>query len=86
MLKGVPPRYPEELRAANIEGVVHAQFVVDTTGKADLGSFKAKQTTHEAFVKAVKEALEQMTFSPAEVNGRKVRQLLDMPFAFSLSR
>jgi len=86
VLTGVPPRYPDELRTANIEGVVHAQFVVDTTGRADLGSFKVKEATHEAFVEAVKDALERMTFTPAEADGRKVRQLLQMPFAFSLSR
>lgn len=86
VLKGVAPRYPDELRAANVEGVVHAQFVVDTTGKADLGSFKVSSATHDAFVQAVKAALAEMTFTPAEVEGRKVRQLLQLPFAFSLSR
>src|SRR3954466_124881 len=31
-----PPRYPDMLRSANVEGEVLAQFVVDTTGRADM--------------------------------------------------
>ena len=34
------PRYPDMLKSANIEGEALAQFVVDTTGRYESGTFK----------------------------------------------
>ncbi|HEY7394815.1 MAG TPA: TonB family protein [Gemmatimonadaceae bacterium] len=81
-----PPRYPDMLRSANVEGEVLAQFVVDTTGKADMREFKVLKSTHDLFTAAVKSALPQMKFYPAEVGGKKVKQLVQMPFQFSLTK
>src|SRR5436190_18386264 len=61
------PRYPDMLRSANVEGEVLAQFVVDTTGKADMSTFKVLKETHALFTQAVKTALPQMRFYAAEV-------------------
>ena len=80
------PRYPDMLRSANVEGEVLAQFVVDTTGKADMSQFKVLKSTHDLFTNAVKASLPQMKFYPAEVGGKKVRQLVQMPFQFSLTK
>jgi TonB family protein len=80
------PRYPDSLRAANVEGEVVAQFVVDTMGRADMTSFKVLKETHPMFTSAVRSALPQMKFNAAEVGGRKVKQLLQMPFQFSLHK
>jgi len=80
------PRYPDALRAANIEGVVLAQFVVDTSGQAVMETFKVLRTTHADFTDAVRKALPDMRFTPAEVGRRPVKQLVQMPFTFSLSR
>lgn len=82
----VQPRYPDMLRSANIEGEVVAQFVVDTTGRAEMSSFKVIKSSHDLFVSSVRSALQQMRFFPAEVGGRKVRQLVQMPFVFSLNK
>jgi outer membrane biosynthesis protein TonB len=38
------------------------------------------------FDEAVRSALGRMRFAPAEIAGRKVRQLVEMPFVFALSR
>lgn len=78
------PRYPDMLRSANITGEVVAQFVVDTTGRAEMRSFKALSSTHEQFTAAVRSALPQMRFYAAETGGRKVRQLVQQAFRFSL--
>ena len=78
------PRYPEELKKANVEGIVLAQFIVDTTGSVRRGSFKALRATDLRFVEAVRTALAGMRFLPAEVNGRKVAQLVQQPFQFQL--
>ena len=80
------PRYPDMLRSSNVEGEVLAQFVVDTTGRADMKEFKVLKSTHDMFTSAVKAVLPHMKFYPAEVGGRKVRQLVQMPFQFNLSK
>jgi len=80
------PRYPDMLRSANVEGEVLAQFVVDTTGRAEMSTFKTLKSSHDLFTNSVKSALANMKFYPAEVGGRKVKQLVQMPFVFSLNK
>src|SRR5690348_1545749 len=80
------PRYPDMLRSANVEGEVLAQFVVDTTGRAEMSTFKVIKSTHDLFTNAVKSSLPNMKFYPAEVGGKKVKQLVQMPFQFNLTK
>ncbi|MEW5918609.1 MAG: energy transducer TonB [Gemmatimonadota bacterium] len=80
------PRYPDILRQAGVEGEVLAQFVVDTTGRAEAGSYKVLKSSHDLFAQAVRSALPGMRFIPAEVGGRKVKQLVQQPFAFAIAR
>jgi periplasmic protein TonB len=80
------PRYPDMLRSANVEGEVLAQFVVDTTGRADMSTFKVLKTSHDLFTNAVKQSLPNWRFLAAEVGGRKVKQLVQMPFQFALTK
>src|SRR5215467_1172493 len=79
------PRYPDVLVAAKVEGQVLAQFVVDTMGRADTATFKILRSSHVLFSMAVKQNLPLMKFTPAEVAGRKVKQLVQMPFNFSIT-
>ena len=79
-------RYPDMLKSANIEGEVMAQFIVDTTGRYEAGSFKVLKSSHDLFTAAVKNALPNMRFYPAEVGGRKVKQLVQQPFTFTLTK
>jgi periplasmic protein TonB len=81
-----PPEYPDMLRSANVEGEVLAQFVIDTTGRADVSTFKVLKSTNDAFTDAVKRALPRMKFFPAEIGGRKVKELVQEPFAFNLNK
>src|SRR6185369_14410425 len=80
------PVYPDILKSANVEGEVLAQFVVDTTGRYEAGTFKVLKSTNEQFTNSVKNALPRMKFYPAEVGGRKVKQLVQQPFTFSLQK
>lgn len=81
------PRYPDALRDAKIEGTVMAQFVVDTTGHVLPGSFRVlKAPADTEFVVSVRSALPNMRFEPALVGGRKVRQFVQQPFQFQLSK
>lgn len=80
------PRYPDMLRSANVEGEVLVQFVVDTTGRVEMPTFKVLKTSHDLFTNAVRQALTTMRFYPAEIGGRKVKQLVQQPFNFTLTR
>src|SRR5688500_12836470 len=79
------PRYPDMLRSANVEGEVLAQFVVDTTGRADMSTFKILKSSHDLFTNSVRSVLPNMRFYAAEIGGRKVKQLVQMPFQFTLT-
>jgi protein TonB len=86
-LPGSPaPRYPDILKAAGVEGEVAVSFVVDTLGRAEPGSITILNSTNELFGASVKSALPLMRFLPAETNGRKVRQLVQQPFKFTIIR
>jgi periplasmic protein TonB len=83
------PRYPEMLRDAGVEGQVLAQFVVDTLGRVDMRSFRVLAADHDLFADAVRLTVPRMRFLPAEVGvqsgrPRKVPQLVQMPFSFSI--
>ena len=80
------PAYPEMLKSSGVEGEALVQFIVDTTGRAELGSFKVLRASHDAFGQAVRTALPRMRFLPAEIGGRKVRMLVQQPFAFALNK
>jgi periplasmic protein TonB len=80
------PKYPEGLRMAGVEGRVVAQFVVGVGGRVEEGTVKLVRSDNALFDEAVRVALTRMQFTPAEIAGRKVRQLVEMPFVFTLSR
>ena len=51
-----------------------------------MSQFKVLKSTHDMFTNSVKAVLPNMKFYPAEVGGRKVKQLVQMPFQFNLSK
>jgi TonB family protein len=81
------PPYPEELRLANLEGEVLVQFVVDTLGRADMRTFRilGPPRVYREFAVSVIKTLPKMRFTPAEIRGCKVKQLVQLPFAFKLN-
>jgi len=81
-----PPRYPEVLRNSGVEGQVIAEFVVDEHGRAEDRSVRFVRPGNPLFEDAVRAALRRMRFIPAEVGGRKVKQLVQMPFVFTIAR
>jgi len=80
------PRYPEVLKASGVEGEVLAQFTVLETGRADMDTFKIIRSSNELFSAAVKNVLPKMRFLPAEIGGKKVKQLVQLPFEFKINR
>jgi len=87
LIPGVrPPAYPEALRSAGIEGRVVVEFVVDERGLPVQGSIRVVQSDNDLFADAVRSTLGRLRFTPAEVGGKKVSQLVQMPFLFTLNR
>jgi periplasmic protein TonB len=87
MLQDSPkPKYPSVLESSGIAGEVQAQFVVNSSGKADMDSFKVLKSTNELFTQAVKNVLPRMKFSPAMIGGKPVNQLVQQSFQFAVPR
>lgn len=82
----VGPRYPTALREANVEGDVLAQWVVDSTGRVEAGSFKVLRASSPEFVASVRDVVYALRYQPAVLAGRPVRQLVQQPFEFRLTR
>ncbi|MES2180397.1 MAG: energy transducer TonB [Gemmatimonadota bacterium] len=78
------PAYPPDLMKAGTEGRAIARFVVDTTGRADLESVEIIRFTHQEFAESVRSAVPRMTFTPARVDGHKVRQAVEQTFDFKI--
>jgi protein TonB len=83
---GEAPEYPLSLRTSGVEGQVLAQFVVNESGRFEPGTLKILDSSNPAFTAAVKDALPRMRFSAAQIGGRKVQQLVQMPFQFHLAK
>ena len=75
--------YPEKLRTARIEGEVLVQFIVDENGVAQMHTFKVLKTNDRAFAESVRKAVSNTAFYPAELDGKKVKQLVQQPYRFA---
>lgn len=80
------PRYPTVLREADVSGEVLAQFVVGPDGRVDMNTFKVLKSSHDLFTQSVRNAIPNMRFAPGEIAGTPVKQLVQMPFQFQLSK
>lgn len=90
------PEYADELWLNGVAGSLLMQFIVDTTGHAEMATVKDlwpsdrprltgdKGVFYERFRKAVVRSIALDRFEPARIGGCKVRQLVQMPFAFTL--
>jgi protein TonB len=78
------PRYPSMLESSRVEGSVLAQFVVDTSGRADMSTFKILQASNELFGSSLKSVLPSWRFYPAEAGGHKVKQIVQLPIKFAV--
>lgn len=78
------PPYPPAMLEQRKEGHVVVQYVVDSTGKADLASVTIMQSTHPEFANSVTSTLPFMRFRPAKMGSRKVRQLVQQLFSFKI--
>jgi TonB family protein len=83
-LPGIHPFYPTAMLNERREGEVLFQFVIDTTGRAEMPTLRLLKSTNPQFALACRQALPNMSFIPAEADGHKVRELVQLPFHFRL--
>jgi protein TonB len=79
------PRYPDILRSRGLEGGARVRFVVGANGRAELETLEVLEATHPAFVEAVRAVLPRLRFAPARLGDERVRQLVEIPFGFTLT-
>ena len=79
---GSPPAYPDSLWDASVAGGAIAEFVVGADGFIEPGTLRIVSATHPYFAAAVRSSLEGATFRAADLDGRRVRQVVQLPFRF----
>jgi TonB family protein len=84
LVRNPMPRYPAALRRAGVEGKVVLEFVVDTAGRIEPRTVFLKHSDNPLFARAVRDVLLQNFYMPAEVDGHKVRELVEEPFVFTI--
>lgn len=90
--------YPDAARVGLANAAVTLQFVVDTTGRADMTTVRDLWPVgrprltgelgdyYDAFVRSATGGVRQARFHPAEIAGCRVRQLVQLPFTFTITR
>jgi TonB family protein len=85
LLASPPPRYPELLRQAHIEGIVIIEGVVDTLGRMEQRTLRVVASPHPALSASAMECLAGAIFRPGRVEGRAVRVLVQVPVHFTVA-
>ena len=75
--------YPPALYASGTGGSVIAEFIVDTEGHVEEGTFGIVSSTDPLLSDAVRKAIESANFQPAKLKGSTVRQVVQQPFSFA---
>lgn len=76
------PAYPQRLLVMRVPGEVTVQFVVNEKGEAENASIKVIKASDREFVTPVRRAVTGATYYAAEIDGRRVKQLVQMTFKF----
>jgi hypothetical protein len=75
--------YPAALKDEERAVEVLTSFIVDTSGHVDTSTLRLVKPADPLFAHAVRVALWDSRFVPAEISGRKVPQLVQQSFLFS---
>ena len=85
LAKSVNFVYPRTARLAGLSGKALVQFVVDTSGRAKPESITCLEATYKDFADAATAVVKTMEFTPAELEGHKIEQLVQYPIDFKLN-
>lgn len=84
--RAAQPRYPDALKSVGVEGIVSMRFIVGADGRVEPGSISVIDSPHKLFSDAVRTALLNTRYRPAEAGGHSVRQLVEQSFTFRLEK
>ena len=84
--RAAAPHYPDALKSVGVEGVVSMRFIVGADGRVEPGSINVIDSPHKLFSDAVRTALLNTRYRPAEAGGHAVRQLVEQSFTFRLEK
>lgn len=84
--RAAAPHYPDALKSVGVEGVVAMRFIVGADGRVEPGSISVIDSPHKLFSDAVRTALLNTRYRPAEAGGHAVRQLVEQSFTFRLEK
>jgi TonB family protein len=79
------PYYPDSLKATKTPGHVVLEFVVDTLGNVETETIGIVLSTHPRFAESARNAVWRASFTPAIRQGRRVRQLVQLPIHFQVA-
>ncbi len=82
----ISPRYPAILQQAGIQGSVLAEFIIDTLGRVERGSFKVVNSSHPLFDGPARDAIMSCRYKAGRISGRAVRVRVQQPVNFSITR
>lgn len=82
----IKPEYTEGTRSREAEGKVIARFAVDSLGIPMMATFTIVSSPDYALSAAVHDAVAKSRFRPAELHGRPVAQVVEMPFNFTITK
>jgi TonB family protein len=83
LIEGSMPAYPEQARAAGVEGIVIVEALIDEQGNvfaADVVS-----SPDESLNAATLEAVAKWKFTPAMVDGKAIMKVVRIPVNFHLT-
>lgn len=86
MANSAAPAYPPLMLSEGVEGTVIVRYVVEINGLADSSSLEIVSATRREFADAVRAAIPYMRFTPARIDERPVKQLVEQPFSFRIRR
>jgi TonB family protein len=81
----IQTQYPSALFEAGVAGTATVRFIVDTSGVVEMSTLEIT-ASHDLFAQAARQALSGARFTPAFLGGRRVRQVVALPFRFSPPR
>ena len=72
------PKHPGTQESATVQ----TEFVVDSTGRADLKTFQSLRPETDIFLRSIRRYLPSARYKPARIGGRAVAQCVKQTFVF----
>jgi len=78
--------YPDSLKKRGVSGLVTLRILIDENGTYMKGEYIIIKNPHPVLTDIVLAAIPTLTFSPAEKNGKPVKEWVYVPVDFKLRK